>query len=389
MRLLRNLSRRKLRTGLTVAGIMIGIWALVVFSSMAAKMDSLVSGGSRYYADKIVVSSGGSTVAAGLPMRLSSGDQIDALPGADVVVPGVQVPAETTTATVSFGPGDTVSGSPVGADKGRETFKTALASGRFLTVADEGSKVAVLGSDIARKHAVTTGGTIRLRGQDFAVVGVLQPTLTAPDTTIDVPFSTAQALLMGDLPPLVRDQVKAGDLASSFVVYPKAGADIAALAAKIEATVPGATAMTGAEFDATVGSSIASLNTMVVGIALISLIVGGLSIVNTMAMSVAERTREIGIRRAIGAGRGRIIRELVTEAGVIGLVGGVVGLGLGALVVTLANEAGRSSGTVLFELTGGIAAVSIGFSVVLGMLAGLVPAWSASRLDPVTALRFE
>ena len=65
MRLLRNLSRRKLRTGLTVAGITIGIWALVVFSAMAAKMDSLVSGGSRYYADKIVVTSGGTYTGAG------------------------------------------------------------------------------------------------------------------------------------------------------------------------------------------------------------------------------------------------------------------------------------------------------------------------------------
>jgi putative ABC transport system permease protein len=387
--MLRNLSRRRLRTGLTVAGIMIGIWALVVFSSMAAKMDSLVSGGSRYYADKIVVSSGGSSVAAGLPMRLASGDQIAALPGVDVVVPGVQVPVATTTATVSFGPGDTISGSPAGADKGRETFTTYLASGRFLTTADEGTNVAVLGSDIARKDSVTSGDTIRLRGQDFTVVGVLQPTLTAPDNTIDVPMSTAQTLLLGDLPPLVRDQVSATDLASSFIVYPKPGTDIAALANTIEATVAGATAMTGAEFDATVGNSIGALNTMVVGIAFISLIVGGLSIVNTMAMSVAERTREIGIRRAIGARRSRIIRELVTEAGVIGLIGGVAGLGLGALVVAVANEAGRSSGTVLFELTGGIAAMSLGFSVILGMLAGLVPAWGAARLDPVTALRFE
>ncbi|MBW3536012.1 MAG: FtsX-like permease family protein, partial [Gemmatimonadetes bacterium] len=68
-------------------------------------------------------------------------------------------------------------------------------------------------------------------------------------------------------------------------------------------------------------------------------------------MSVAERTREIGIKRAIGGSRGRIIRELVAEAGVIALIGGLIGLGLGAGVVVLANEAGRSGGTVLFDLT--------------------------------------
>ena len=81
------------------------------------------------------------------------------------------------------------------------------------------------------------------------------------------------------------------------------------------------------------------------GVATISLLVGGLSVINTMAMTVAERTREIGIKRAIGGSRSRIVRELVAEAGVIGLIGGLVGLGLGALVVTVVNEMGRADGT--------------------------------------------
>jgi putative ABC transport system permease protein len=108
-----------------------------------------------------------------------------------------------------------------------------------------------------------------------------------------------------------------------------------------------------------------------------------------MAMSIAERTREIGIKRAIGGSRGRIIRELVTEAGLIGLIGGLIGLALGALVVVFANEAGRDSGTILFELTWGTAGFALAFSTILGLLAGLVPAWSAARMDPVEALRYE
>jgi putative ABC transport system permease protein len=83
------------------------------------------------------------------------------------------------------------------------------------------------------------------------------------------------------------------------------------------------------------------------------------------------------------------VRDLVTEAGVIGAIGGVLGVVLGALVVFLGNEAGRSSGTVLFELTASTAAFAFAFSTILGAVAGIVPAWSAARLDPVTALRHE
>ena len=147
--------------------------------------------------------------------------------------------------------------------------------------------------------------------------------------------------------------------------------------------------LTGAEFDEQVGSATAIFNAIIIGVAVISLVVGGLSVINTMAMSVAERTREIGIKRAIGGSRGRIIRELVAEAGLIGLFGGLIGLALGAIVVVLANEAGRDSGTILFELTWGTAIFAVAFSTILGILAGLIPAWSAARLDPVEALRYE
>jgi putative ABC transport system permease protein len=147
--------------------------------------------------------------------------------------------------------------------------------------------------------------------------------------------------------------------------------------------------MTGKDFDAELGAIGSVFSAVLFGIALLSLAVGGLSTVNTMAMSVAERTREIGIKRAIGASRWRIRREIVAESAAIGLISGLLGLAIGAALTYLFNDMGRSSGNVLFLLTPQTAFTAIGFSTGLGALAGFVPAFGASRLDPVTALRYE
>jgi putative ABC transport system permease protein len=385
MRLLRELSRRKLRTTLTIVGITIGIWALVVFSSMANQINGLVGMGTEFYADKITVTDG---VAFGTsPMRLTDADTIAGVEGVAAVDPRVEIMWEADPA-VGFSVPDTLNGGIPGADAGFESFELQLATGRTLTMEDTGN-VVVLGSSLAREHAAVAGDSIEIRGQTFEVIGTLQATLTAPDTTGYIPLSTAQQLYMTDLPPLVAESLVADELVNQVIAYPEEGADEAAVASAIEASVTNSATMTGAEFQETVGATTLIFNAIIIGVAAISLIVGGLSVINTMAMSVAERTREIGIKRAIGGSRGRIIRELVTEAGVIGLIGGLLGLGLGAVVVVLANELGRSGGTVLFDLTPTTAAFAVGFSTILGMLAGVIPAWSAARLDPVSALRYE
>jgi putative ABC transport system permease protein len=384
MRLLRELSRRKLRTTLTITGITIGIWALVVFSSMANQINGLVGMGTEFYADKITVTDG---VAFGTsPMRLSDADAIAAVPGVAAVDPRVEVLLDGDQ-EVGLLP-DTINGLIPGADAGYESFQLELATGRMLTVDDAGD-VVVLGSDLAREYDVVAGDSIDIRDRTFEVIGTLQQTLTAPDTTAYVPLATAQALYLTDLPPLVAESLDAAEIVNQVIAYPEEGADIAVVASAIEAAVENSATMTAAEFEETVGATTAIFNAIIVGVAAISLIVGGLSVINTMAMSVAERTREIGIKRAIGGPRSRIVRELVAEAGVIGLLGGLIGLGLGGLVVVLVNELTRAGGTVLFDLTPATAAFAVGFSTILGMLAGIIPAWSAARLDPVAALRYQ
>jgi putative ABC transport system permease protein len=389
VRFLRELSRRKLRTSLTVLGITIGIWALVVFSSMANKINTLVSSGSDYYVGKVVVSDGSSSgLGIGLvPIDVALADQIRGLDGVGAVDPQVQMPFEDVK-PMGFGIPKLILGAVAGADKGLDGFRVRPAQGRLLTAADEGSAVTVIGSDMARELGVGVGDAIDVRGVSFEIVGVLEPTLTAPDTTARLPLAAAQELFLASLPPKLSGALHAGELASQIVVYPAAGTDTGRLASRIKAFGKVAT-MTSADFEQQVGSTMVIFNAIIIGVAIISLIVGGLSVINTMAMSVAERTREIGIKRAIGGSRVRVVREIVAEAGLIGLLGGLTGLALGALVVVAANGAGRSSGTILFDLTPGTAAFAIAFSTVLGALAGIVPAVHAARLDPVTALRYE
>jgi putative ABC transport system permease protein len=392
MQHLRDLGRRKVRTTLTILGITIGIWALVVFGSMANKINALVEGGSQYYAGKLTLSdatTGSIGGFAAAPMSIRTVDAVEAVEGVDLAFPAVMMLMDEQASVMSMGVPPMINGGVADADQGRETFPIRIAQGRRLTPADEGSRVAVLGSDIARKFEKGPGDTMDLRGTTFQVVGVMEPTLTAPDQAASVPLAAAQELLHASLPPVMQSGVAATDLATSVVVFPDAGVDVELLAGRIEHDVPQVSAMTAADFDQQIGSVTAIFNALIIGVAAISLIVGGLSVINTMAMSIAERTREIGIKRAIGGSRFRIVRELVVEAALIGFIGGTIGLALGTLVVQVANEAGRASGTVLFELTIGTAVSAVLFSTLLGALAGFVPALHAARLDPVTALRYE
>jgi putative ABC transport system permease protein len=358
---------------------------------MANKITALVDGGTTYYAGKIMVtdatgSQGGFSTA---PMRIETVDQLRGVEGVDVVVPTVMLLMDNQASSVSMGIPPIIGGQVAGADEGRETFPVNYASGRELRPSDEGVNVTVLGSDIARKYGKKVGDTMVLHDENFRVVGILEPTLTAPDSEAVVPLAAAQNLYVKTLPAMIQKTVIPSEVVTSIVVYLTPGEDPATVATRIKLQVPNVATMTQADFSQQIGSATSILNAILVGIALISLVVGGLSVVNTMAMAIAERTREIGIKRAIGGSRTRIVRELVTESALMGLIGGSLGLSLGAVVVLVGNEIGRSSGTILFNLTLGTSITAIAFATILGALAGFVPALNAARLDPIAALRYE
>ena len=160
MSLLRNLARRRLRTTLTVIGIVIGIWALVVFSSLATKINSLVGTGSDFYIGKVVVSDGSTSgLGVGLvPIDVELADKIAALGGVGAVQPRIEMPFEDVK-LAGFGIPKLIHGVVAGADQGLDRWTVEAAQGRLLTAADEGAAVTVLGSDMAREFGVSVGDT--------------------------------------------------------------------------------------------------------------------------------------------------------------------------------------------------------------------------------------
>ncbi|MCL5736271.1 MAG: ABC transporter permease [Actinobacteria bacterium] len=386
MQILRNVFRRKLRVFLTIFGITIGVLALVVMGSMAEKINLLVAGGTRYYSDKVTVSAAGmSSMFSSSLLSVGKRDEIKAVPGV------AEVSAQIGTLLdpdggASFGmPPMLMGGDMRGEDL--ESFKISYAQGRKLTPQDTGS--VVVGADLVKRLSAKVGGSVTIRGEQYKVVGIADKTLTAPDSSVWMTLPDAQKIFMQDVPEMVRNQIDQSAVATSFVVYPTAGTDPETLAADINAAVSGVKATGPSAFQKEIANTTQIFNLILYGIAIISLVVGGLSVINTMTISVSERTREIGVRKAIGASDGQIVRQFLAEASMIGLIGGVSGLAIGWIAVTLVNKALESTNINLFLVTPRLAIGSVVFAVVLGLVSGLYPSLHAARMQPVAALRYE
>ena len=371
---------------LTIFGITIGVLALVVMGSMAEKINLLVSGGTRYYSDKVIVQTEGTSMFSISPLSLDKGEAIKAVPGVRAVSAGIGGLLDPET-TMSFGMPPMFGGSDMAGDE-YESFQMTYAAGRALTPEDAGC--VVVGSDLVKKLGAKVGGTVTIRGEEFTVVGLLDKTLTAPDTEVFLTLPDAQRLYLQDIPEVYRAQLgDASALVTSFVVYPTPGTDPEGLATAINAAVTGVQAMGPSAFDEQIASFTGLFNAILYGIAIIALFVGGLSVINTMTMSVSERTREIGVRKAIGASHTQIVGQFLAESGVIGLIGGVSGLFLGWLAATVVDQSLASRNLDLFLVSPRLALGSVAFAVLLGLVSGLYPSLHAARLRPVLALRYE
>jgi len=394
MEILRNFKRRKLRSALTISGILIGILALTTMGAMAEHVNALLDGGVKYYSSSIQVS----TASDSSPLlATSTGAQLEAIAGVAAAYPGIGLQADSSSQGISFGPSKQV----VTWDPGVERYSTLampLASGRVLADSDRG--VVVVGSNVARDWNLRVGGSVDLpkKPKDapasfvnhaFTVVGILKPTLTAPDQFLYVSLPDSQMLLGDTLSPALKGKLDPTTLAQGFSVYAAKGSSmdtLDAIARRISKEVPGVKASLPSQIVSSFKSGSLIFSAITTGAALLALVIGGLSVINTMLMAVSERVREIGLKQAVGAKTHHILREFMAESVVIGLIGGLVGYGLGLVLTTVFNAL-LGPGNELFLVTPALTGLAIGFAVCLGAIAGVIPAWRASRMDPVAALR--
>jgi len=385
MSIFRNVFRRRLRAFLTVFGITIGVFALVVMGSVAEKINLLVDGGTRYYSDKVTVSEASGGAFGDAPMSIDKAAQLETIDGVAAATPTVFMMMDDEQGGMSMDMQAIVGGDPRA--KEYESFKLYMAEGRDLQPGDSGKTV--LGSDIAKALDAEVGGYVTLRGEQFQVIGIYEKTLTAPDSSAAVPLTDAQRLLYTTLPKLVQQQLTPEQLITGIIVYPEPGVDADQLAATIQRQMPDVKAAGPQAFQDQIGSATRIFNMLIFGVAFISLLVGGLSVVNTMTMSVLERTREIGIRKSIGASDRQIVGHFLYESAFIGFLGGASGLLFGWLVTVVINAITSGGGTTIFLVTPRLAIGALAFAIVLGVGSGFYPSLRAARLKPVVALRYQ
>ncbi len=396
---LKALGRNKMRTSLTMLGMIIGVAAVITMVALGSGAQQSIEDQIKSAGTNMITvsagnwSSGGVRHGAGSATTLSIDDAEairEQIQGVQYVAAGVN-----TRGQVVFG-NQNWSTRIQGADVEFPLIRfwpTEL--GTFFTPTDvsAAAKVAVLGTIVRNtlfgEGADPVGQTIRIRNQPFKVIGVLA--VKGPgsfgedqDDTIFVPYTTVQKKLRG-IRYIQSITVSAMSAAQTVTVAD----EIAALLRVQHGLIPGDEddfrVRTLEEMASVRSETTRTMTSLLASIAGVSLLVGGIGIMNIMLVSVTERTREIGLRMAVGAKGKDVLFQFLVEAIVLSLLGGAIGIGLGVAL---------SQGITQFlewptTVSPNAVAVAFGFAAATGIFFGFYPAKKAARLDPIESLRFE
>ena len=389
---LKNLKGRKIRSYLTVLGIVIGITAIIALITLGQGLQDGVAGqfdklGTR----RIFVGPKNTAGIGGPPTGVSILTESDMKVVSEIPQVEYVTPIYIESAEIKYGTQktfrDVTAYDPDNFEKSFRDVAVELEDGRYLQKGD--GAVAVIGYRLATDFfdkTINVKNSIEINGVKFRVVGIKQYQGDQnQDYSINVPL---QALRQ------IYNKPKA---ISAFALQVKEGVDIDWITDKVyhalkrhrddenfQVTSP-------VKIKAQTSSILGVVKWVFVGIAFISLIVGAIGITNSMYTSVLERTRHIGVMKAIGAKNSDIALLFLIESGFLGLIGGIIGVILGSSISIIAITAINTLGAVKMTIPLGPGLISFGifFSFFVGMIAGLLPAVRASKMQPVDALRYE
>lgn len=397
-----SLNGNKLRSSLTVLGIVIGVAAVISMLAVGrgaqnAITDSIGGLGTNL----LFVFEGGAdeSVRNTRPVTLGDAKAIEnpfLAPSVEIVAPLLQV-----NTSVSFG-GNSSTPEVIGATPDYFRVRNySLIEGEFFSEEHMigRASVALVAPDVAVKLFERTEGlvgeTIRIEGQPFRILGILASkgggSFGSEDNRVVIPLTTAQVRLVR------RSNVDEIDFMIIQAINPKAVPqaveEVSAILRQRHRTEIGAddfTIFTQEDFLSTASSVAGVLTVFLGGIAGISLLVGGIGIMNIMLVSVTERTREIGLRKALGARKRDILIQFLTESSLLSLFGGLIGIALGWLISFSVGRVAASN-NVAFSPVVDINAILLAtlFSASVGLFFGIYPASRAANLEPVEALRYE
>ena len=399
---LRALMRNKLRSFLTTLGVVIGVAAVIAMVAIGEGAKASVQAQFASMGSNLLIVMSGSTSSGGARGGFGSMPTLtwDDLKAIQTEIPTVRYAAPNlrTNAQIISEEQNWTTGVTGTTPEFFQIRSWALSQGSMFTSSDieGGTKVVLLGATVVEKlwgaGYNPVGQMVRIRNIPFQITGVLARKGQSPmgqdyDDAAFIPVSTYQTKIQGGLQKYIPGVVLVS--ASSGDATARAEAQMSALLRERhhiqrgtddDFSVRNLAEMANAQQEGT-----KTLTTLLASIAAVSLLVGGIGIMNIMLVSVTERTREIGVRMAVGARRRDILAQFLTEALALSLAGGVIGVGLGLLLAQ--QLASRFAWPLLIRPD--VIFIAVAFSALVGVGFGLYPARKASRLDPIDALRFE